>query len=682
MKYIFPFLLGLFGTILASDDYLNAQEPITWLSDYTGDIVISSTTYKYSFLSIDGNPCKIRIVEKKVDKKGVEVEKAYLFYLSDVDPASLKFKTSGSSVLVTMGISNSQKFITELENGEIDGYVSSVTLTMNDIEKTRSFIDAIKEHSKTCMSSQRSWNSTQEAMNWLSSNIGPSSAGGTTYEQKFSSGTKGYLVSFVSKSAGAESTYDYNLSDINAQKINLAVSGKLLKIEVPARESKYYIRKKSGDQYSYVKELEIFSDDIEQARSIVNGLSYLASETKIPERKSWTSYDDALTFLQNNTGKVKVGSSVLEQSFSFEKSSEGKVFLSVQKTDSKGAVTASAYVFYLNDCKPEIALETASGNISMNLTINDKNKYIRVYTGDAIQSHASSLDLYADDLEILREMIHALEYAVKNSKSGVQSYASVNAAASWLSANVKDAETQKQSLSVSTTEENKIILEVQKTASEGGTVKQVFEVYPEDIDPGDLKIEVNGKKLSVPLSTGKFKYIKVITDDKLQNYISGEDVLFDDIKTAKNFIAAMKVIHEKSVVKNRSFSGQAEAWAYIKNQVGRIEIDGSVTDQSVDNPEKPCNVLITCTVTDAKGASTEYKYEFALSDIEPGTLKIIISGKRVQVELATKAKEKLIKPYKNGTAESFTYEAKVEVDDVLTARKVVGALETLVKGCK
>ena len=671
-------ITGLLGFVLANKSYLNAQEPISWLADYTGDIVISPNTYRYSFLSMDDNPCKINILEKKVDKKGSETVKAYNFYLSDIDPSSLKFKTSGSSVLVTMGINNSQKFITVMENDGIDGYIASVTLTMNDIEKARGFIDVMKDNITDCKSTQKGWNARHEAIDWLSKNIGTSSISGTTYEQQFLAGEKDYLVQFKSKTSGGESTYDFNLSDINPQKISLVVSGKVLKIEVPALESKYYIRlMKAGDQFSYVRELAIYSDNIEQARSIVNALIYLAAETKKPERMVWSSYNDALTFVENNMGKVKSGSSMLEQSLTFENSPEGKVNVSVQKTDSKGVATNTSYIFYLNDCKPEVALETASGNISMNITTSDKNKYIRVYGGEEIQSHASSVELYANDLELLRELINAMEYAIKNSESGVKSFESVNAAASWLSSNVKE----KQSLSVSVTEENKITLGVRKTTSEGGTVNQVYDVYPEDLNAEKLKIEVSGKKMSVPLST-RYKYIKVHFDDKLQSYASEVDVLFDDVKDAKNFIAAIKAIHERSQVTDRGFSSRDEAWAYMRAQVGRIEVEGIVTEQSIDNPEQPCNAVLTTTVTDAKGTSTEYKYEFALRDIDPKNSNITISGKRIQVELVTKAKEKLIKPHKNGTAENFIYAVKIETDDILTAKMMLGALTTLSNSCQ
>ena len=78
-----------------------------------GDVIIGTNTYNYSFTTVDDYTCKIRLEEKKTDKKGKTSAKAYAFYLMDLNADAINFKTSGSSVIISMEIKQSQKFISE-----------------------------------------------------------------------------------------------------------------------------------------------------------------------------------------------------------------------------------------------------------------------------------------------------------------------------------------------------------------------------------------------------------------------------------------------------------------------------------------------------------------------------------------------------------------------------------------
>ena len=87
------------------------------------------------------------------------------------------------------------------------------------------------------------------------------------------------------------------------------------------------------------------------------------------------------------------------------------------------------------------------------------------------------------------------------------------------------------------------------------------------------------------------------------------------------------------------------------------------------------------TQLDSKDVSTGYIYEFTMSDINPESVKLEISGKEMTVELETKAKQKLIKPYKNGEPQNFDYDFEIFTDDVVVARNIIGAIKTMAGNC-
>lgn len=671
---------------------LYTQEIVSWLNDYTSEMIIGSYVYKYNFITADNNACKLKIDEIKTDKKGASSVETSIVYLSDIDPASVSFKTSGSSVIVNIGIKQSQKFVTVLENDVLDGYSNSISVYMTEIDKARSFIDAIKIHSEDCKEISPIWSSRQEAFAWLSQNIGESVASGTSYKQTFVKGNKEYLATLNSESTdskGVQETiqYNFNLSDIDPSKINLVVSGKYFKIEIPVRDSKYYMQLIKGENTTYSKELEIYSDDMEQARNIYNAMAYLVSETPVPKRKEWENYSAVLAFVKSAMHEVQVGSYTIAQEFSNDESSSGMGHVTIRKTDSKGATTEETNSFYLTDIQPDISLDASSKNISLELTIKDKKKYIKQTGESGILSYTYDIEIFQTGVEEAREMINALESAIAKSTSGVIEFTSADKAIQWLGENtgevVIDATTIKQSIQVTSSNENKIELQV-VTSSEGSTsITEVFEIYPEDIVSEKLEIEVSGKKLWVTLSTGKLKYIKTYKNNILQNYAYETDVFFDDVLKAKNFIAAIKLLRDKSQVSDRAMADKATAFSYIMDHMGKIEIDGSIIEQKFENRDNDnCKMNYIRTVTDSKGVATEYKYEFTLSDIDQIDSKLYITGKELQVKLETKDNAKLIKPYKNSEAENFIYTLDILVNDVLIAKKLLVAFITLSKMCE
>lgn len=670
-----------------------AQENITWLSNFTNEITVGSGTCQYRFKTVDNNQCKISIDEIKTDKKGVATTMTYQFYLSDLNPSAMNFKTAGITAVVNMEIKQSQKFITVFKDGVLDGYTQKVSINMSEVGNARSFLDIMKSKAENCQSTERKWTSLNEALNWLSQNITKSETSGTTCEQAFKAGTKSYLVTLEtvstdSKNVTQNMVYDFSLNDINRTKINMEVSEKTFRIELPARENNYYIRlKKGADQISYVKELAILSDELEQARSILNALVYLVTETPVPEKKVWSDYSAALGFVKESLSQAKSSTSTLGQSFDFDASPSGIVRYVTSKTDSKNVTTKNTESFYLTDLQPVVPVEVSSKGITLNLMTKDKNKFIKEAAENSTLAYSGSVEIVVSDLDVARELANALEYAIGKSENGLMEYSTLDNAISWMSANVGevkiDDETINQTFNVNTNDENKIELKVVTTGKTGVAVTENFEIYPEDLKPEDLKIKVSGKKLAVNLSTGKFKYIKTFKDNVLQNYSDDAEILFDDVLKAKNFLTAVTMLRNKSLVADRTMNDKASAWSFIVENTKKLELVGESIDQKMGQRENnPCKAELTRTETNSKGVSVENIYEFLVSDIDAKYSEISISSKSLKVTLVTKGKEKLIKPYKNGETGNYVASFDIHVDNVLVAKKLIAAFGSLANMCK
>jgi hypothetical protein len=96
----------------------------------------------------------------------------------------------------------------------------------------------------------------------------------------------------------------------------------------------------------------------------------------------------------------------------------------------------------------------------------------------------------------------------------------------------------------------------------------------------------------------------------------------------------------------------------------------------------PCRISITVSSTDDKGKTTDEIYEFTLTDMNKALVDLKVSGKKIEVTIPCKNKEKLVKAYKNGEQQAWGSEAKLEAADVETARNVAEAFKSAITQCE
>ncbi len=488
-KYI-PFLFA--ALIVLSFQPLHAQEKLSWLDDYTGDLLIGSETYQYNFTNVEGNDCKLRFEELLTDKKGKTGARSWVFYLSDIDPSAISFKAKGKSIQVSMETRQSQKFITYYEDGEIDGYTEEIVITMNEVDKSRSFIEAIKDKITSCEETEATWENRDQAITWLENNVGKATDDEIEWDQKFGPGSQSYLVDFQANSVNEKgeeklSNYIFDLSDINPMAINLKISGKSLMVEVPVKEGKRFIQVNTSAGSSFINELLIYANGIESARQIVNTLTYVVNNTT-PERPVWDSYNASLGFAKENLGEVKIGDDVFSNGINYEATPSGLVDFVVGKSDSDGKSEEVSYSFYLTDITEKLKLEVSKSSITIKMETKNKREFIRESEDGKVTDYSSSLGFHVSDMDLARNMINAFEYAIGTSEEEIKQFNEISEVSSWFSENIKSIETggdiYEQNIEILEENENQLIISKKLTEEDGGSTETRYILYPEDISSG------------------------------------------------------------------------------------------------------------------------------------------------------------------------------------------------------
>jgi hypothetical protein len=683
--YCFRFLL-LSGALSVS-----AQDALPWLNDYTDEMVIGKESVRYRFTSVDGNDCKATFEETVTNSKGNTESRSWVFYLSDIDPATLRFNTRGKSIEVSMEIRNSQKFITAYEKGELDEYTDEIVLSMTDVEKARSFIEAMKENIANCKETAVSWEDPEAAFNWLTEHIGNALDGDVKWEQNFSRGEKPYLAVIQSKSVdakGGEGSFRYlfDLSDMNPLAIQLEASGKSLSVQVPVKEGNRFIEVITPAGKEYVNEVSIYADDIESARQIVDALTFVVSRTE-PERNAWGSFNEAIEFVKAQLGEVTVGDEQIQNSLQYDLFASDILDLTVKSTESGGKENEVTYSFYPFDITEKPTLEVSRREITIGLETRNRNDYIRKTSGGSVSGYTSQLKFNAAGIDGARDLIHALEYIIQNSAEELESFSSIEQVNTWMADNlvtlVKEGEKYEQTLSVGADPDHLIEFEKKLTEDNSETTETSYLLYPEDISLDEMKISVRSGKLTVPVSTGKVDYIRNYKNGEQQNFTDKAEVYFFDPLVAKNFMAAMRYLKENASGTDSGEMSRDEAYTYLTGNIPNIEFPEETYDQNIEIREgDPCLLKFTRVETAKDGKSNEYNYEFTASDLAEGNSGISVHGKLLQVSLQTAGNKDLIKPYKNGQVDDFEDKFILYADDVLLAKKILTAFGALSKACE
>ena len=688
-RKLFPLLI----TILVTSSFIRvaAQEEVSWLKDYTDEMTIGNDTYRYRFTSVDGNECKVKIEEQVTDRKGSVEMHSWIFYLSDIDPAALRFNARGKSIEVNLETRNSQEFISYYEEGEFEEYTDQIELTMNEVDMTRQLIDALREQIDACRQTEAAWDDREAAFSWLVENIGEAVDDDVQWEQVFSRGSSSHLAGLSAKSVddkGEEESFEYlfDLTDINLSSIKLEVSGRSLAVEVPVRDGENYIEVTTPDEKEYTDELKIYADDIEVARQIVNALSYVVSNTRA-ERPQWSSYAEALGFVKENLGKVTIDDDVYENSLDFGDSPSGIVKLTVKETDSDGETEEVTYSFYLADMADRLNLDVSSDEITIEMETRDDRDYIMEESGGSVSGYASDLEFHAAGIDGARDMMSAFGYAIEHSEEEIQEFTTVAGVNGWMMQNLvplyREGEKYEQSLLVDEEMRNRIEFERKLTEDDGGVTETKYLVYPEDISLEELEIDVRWGRLNVALETNEDDYIKNSENGALQDFTDEVEVYFSDPLVAKSFLSAIRFLKGNAMEEETPEMGREEAFSFLTGNIPDIELTGETYEQTLEMMDgDDCKLRFTRVETDDDGETDEYIYEFMVSDIDRDNSGLSVDGKIIEINLETVDNDDLIKPFENGEVEDFEDEFTIFADDVLLAKRLLNAFGALSEACR
>jgi len=691
------FCIGVLSVapILHAKSQDKLSQTLTSIKAKVQDVQIDKTTFKQSIDILDESKGKLSFISVSVDDKGKTAKEGFEFYISDIDKNTIIRKTSGKKLFISLSINNNQKFIKHFKEDKLDSYTNNLEILLSSADDAQELVNLFKTAIPLVNSSEKGWNTNTDALSWLKTNISKINSGPATFEQSFSFGErKDYLAGYEvkktdQKGVSTDEKYEFSILDINKKNLTVNVSGTQLSVLVETKGNEPYIKyTKNNEPQSFAKDFEIIAEDIDQARNIIAAFSTAIDKSKqvIPD---FGSLQKALDFITKNTIDLNQEKKAITQKITFIPGNGTKSIFTYAEPDSKGKQIEELYEFYLNDLDANsINFKVSGKKITIISVSQNKTKFIRYYKDNLLQDFQNEIDILTSDIETSREMVEAFKSAIKSSETQPSVWKNIGDAVTFLS-NTLTGETvgpdiYKLNFSSISTEPLDVRYTQGKTDSKGATLEQSLEFYPYMLDPGSVKIESSGKYLNVEVSvTGKKSFVKVFKEAKQQSFDDAIEIMAFDARQAKEIAGAIKYLSGNGKPKDKVWGDKQSVIKFITENVGDMKSEGKEIKQKIGlTNNDPCRVSFTVSNTDDKGKTTDEIYEFTLADMNKLMVDLKVSGKNVEVNIPCKNKEKLVKVYKNGVQQAWGTEAKIEANDVETAKNIVEAFKSAISQCE
>lgn len=684
------------GLSLVWNSFLFAQpnnnQALNDLVSKVGNVQADKINYQQTFKVIDSNKGKIEVVVSKVEGTK-STNYSYEVYLSDIDKNTVVSKPSGKIINIELSIQNNLKFVKEYADGKLKEYSSKMEIIATDADNARAIVEGLKSVIAQLKPTDMQFNSLKDASDWLSKNISEVNTGTDQYAQAITyDAAKPYLLTYTQTKTDSKAvtfTYDFNIDDINKNAISIAVSGNTIKVKLGTKGNQRLIKVlKNNEIQSYDIDIEILFDDLDKARNTINALNVAISKTK-PTVPTFKSSNEALDKMNGWLATSSIGLNKYTQTIAFEPTNPDKYIFSINTTDAKAKVDENKYELYIFDIDANIVNVGTSGKDAQ-ITISTKNKlkYIKTFKNNNQQSYDNEMTLHAPDIESARMAAEAVRFIVGKLVYEPDAYKSITEALSWLKdgvySGISGTSQIDQKVEYVATEPYYTTFTSKLTDSKGVAKEESYSFYPYTLDAKLCKVSVSGKNVTLEIkSKEKTKFIKASKNGEVQNYTGNFEIEFADAFDAREALASLTYIIDKSTTKTKAWTDKTSAANFVINALKDLSVGKRQVKQKLETTGgDQCKLTYNITNVDEKGISTEEIFEFNLLDINKTKSVIGVDGKSITLKLEIKNQDKLVKYYKTSKLQNYASSVEFVFDDYDMARLVQDALVYLVTECQ
>ena len=555
MKILIRFLF-IVSSITSFSQNADFEGIVSELQTNLLEVQTGDETYTHEIELIEHSVLKYTLVE--VDEKGNREELVYEFNVADLDPYVVREETKKDIIYLSLTVDNGQKFIKEYENGEVKGYEETMLMVTKNIDNARILKDLIKKAipiAEEIMSKKLSVDTYPEMETWLSENVVNAESGSKTYNQTLVAlddfpGNYRLIQTAITAKSSEEKQYIFNLADININSLKFKISGSSFSLDFETKRKQKLIKVlESGAPRGFDDEIEIFTNNVEEARDLKNILTKaapLAEDLVEGSIQKFESLQPALDYLAKYVKNIDYGDESMEQAV------EGDCLLKTTQidTDAKSTKKTTAEFNLIDINSNIIDFDVASGKMFVEFATKESLDLLKMYENDEFDGYDDELKIYAENVEVARRIKAALEDAIRIcERDYIDPFASMTVAQKigWLTENMGEVRIDDETITqtferIDQADPEKIKLTKLEVDSKGSQ-EEIFEFNFTDINPKSIQYKIGSKTLAISFET-KFKedIIKYYKDGEIENYQDGFELSMTDIEAARNVILVFNQI--------------------------------------------------------------------------------------------------------------------------------------------
>ncbi|AUC15618.1 hypothetical protein BTO06_10875 [Tenacibaculum sp. SZ-18] len=483
----------------------------------------------------------------------------------------------------------------------------------------------------------------------------------------------------TTKGKVTEITYEFNFADIDINTVRYETSKDLIKVQLIAKQNQKMIKSIiNSDKVSYTKAFYILASNVDNARKIVDDIKNLIPVAKkiTENRLSLNGYEDRLAWLTKNIFTVESGKSKVEQGLEVLDSYPASVRFINAKSTSK-SVLKTSYEFNLSNMNERGVLFKNKGSDFVVIIPAKRNlKAIKVINNGVVKSYVSKFEIICKSVENARELQKVLQdiipLAEKRFKAVLPGQLTTNTGIDLINNKIEKLVSSKETI-IQKLEGDCIVKIFREIETSKKKDSHSYELNLIDINKEDVEISIKGKKVHLSINTiGKNKFIKHTKNDIQQKYVSKIDLICNGIEDATVCREAIRILVGNCTQRKLETPQTLTA---LSGELKKVSLGKLTQDQRLESSEDG-GIKFTAIQSSTK-ESVENIQEFKLEDLNPKSIAMKVTGKKVIVEITTNYQEKIIKTYKDGEIKNYTNKVQLYCDSIENGRNISNILRKI-----
>ncbi len=390
------------------------DDRIAWLTQNIVPVTIDETFYNQTIEQDDDLPMVIHYTLAK--EKNKTSEASWQLNLGDLKDRMVRLIIKGKEVMVELQATKGQKFIQQYKEGEKDGYTDEFEIYVEDPQKGKMLEEVLKGVIVQAQEMEKKRfpeiTDLQSGLDLLTEKVSSLEENDKSYMQTFEAACLTSLKQIITDSKGNSSEIKnlFDLADINANTVDIEISGKGVLLNLETGKDRLIQTFEDGDLKGYTNKISVYAKDVENAKWLLHTFPQTIKYCQERENDySFSINGDSFEWIKQHIVEIENTRQELEKS-----DSSSCKWRFITTNSGKKSETEETYEFNLYDLNPKsIDLKISSKSLAIEISTKHNEKNIKYYKNGEPGDYKNIILIQMGSIAKARQMMKAWEKQIE-----------------------------------------------------------------------------------------------------------------------------------------------------------------------------------------------------------------------------------------------------------------------------